>query len=86
MSSPSFESFAPPQQGQDVGVGCRMRVRGRCSGNGLRAGFLRVKAATWVDPPPLKWSALRYVLERMEKADGKKAVQAGGDCCKAPAG
>jgi len=28
------------------------------------------------DPPPLKWSALRYVLERMEKADGKKAVQA----------
>ena len=38
------------------------------------------------DPPPLKWSALRYVLERKEKADGKKAVQAGGDCCKAPAG
>ena len=37
---------AEPQQGQAVGPGTITRSRGRCAGNGLRAGFLRVKART----------------------------------------
>ena len=46
--SPSLRSRVPPQQGQVVGAGTTTRSRGRCSGNGLRAGRLRVKAATVV--------------------------------------
>jgi hypothetical protein len=41
MSSPSFDSFAEPQQGQDAGAGITTRSRGRCSGKGLRDGRLR---------------------------------------------
>ena len=40
-SSPSFESFVDPQQGQLSGAGITTRSRGRWSGNGLRAGRLR---------------------------------------------
>ena len=48
-SSPSFDSFAEPQQGQLAGAGITTRSRGRCSGNGLRAGRLRWKDLTvWV--------------------------------------
>src|SRR3546814_8743777 len=45
-SSPSFDSRAPPQAGQAQGAGITTRSRGRCSGNGLRDGRLRVKPAT----------------------------------------
>ena len=48
MSSPSLDSRAPPQQGQAVGPGTITRSRGRCSGNGLRDGRLRVNDATFV--------------------------------------
>ena len=41
MSSPSFDSFVEPQQGQLSGAGITTRSRGRCSGNGLRDGRLR---------------------------------------------
>jgi hypothetical protein len=37
MSSPSLESL-PPQQGQAEGAAITTRSRGRCSGNGARAG------------------------------------------------
>src|ERR1700751_2523356 len=37
-----------PQQLQVVGPGTTTRSRGRCAGNGLRAGFLPVKARTGV--------------------------------------
>ena len=47
-SSPSLDSRVPPQQAQAVGAGSTTRSRGRCSGNGLRDGRLRVKAATFV--------------------------------------
>jgi len=40
-SSPSFDSFAEPQQGQFSGAAITTRSRGRCSGNGLREGRLR---------------------------------------------
>jgi hypothetical protein len=46
--SPSLRSRPPPQQRQAVGPGTITRSRGRCAGNGLRAGRLRVKAATVV--------------------------------------
>ena len=46
MSSPSFDSFAEPQQGQLSGAGITTRSRGRCSGNGLRDGRLRWKDCT----------------------------------------
>jgi len=54
MSSPSFDSFADPQQGQLSGAAMTMRSRGRCSGNGLREGRLRsndltVRAAACLD-------------------------------------
>ena len=48
MSSPSLRSRALPQHWQAVGPGSTTRSRGRCSGNGWRAGRLRVKAATFV--------------------------------------
>jgi hypothetical protein len=46
--SPSLHSLSEPQQGQMVGAGTMTRSRGRWSGNGLRAGFLRENAATVV--------------------------------------
>src|SRR3546814_12427119 len=44
--SPSFDSRDPPQAGQAQGAGITTSSRGRCSGNGLRGGRLRVKTAT----------------------------------------
>jgi hypothetical protein len=49
-SSPSFDSRDDPQHAQAVGPGTMMRSRGKCSGKGLRAGRLRVKADTCVVP------------------------------------
>src|SRR4051794_1287317 len=46
MSSPSFDSRADPQQGQRSGAAMATRSRGRCVGNGRRAGRLRSNAAT----------------------------------------
>ena len=46
--SPRLRSRLPPQQTQMVGPGTITRSRGRCSGNGLRAGRLRVNAVTAV--------------------------------------
>jgi hypothetical protein len=48
ISSPSLDSRDPPQQAQAVGPGMITRSRGRCSGNGLRDGRLRVNDATFV--------------------------------------
>ncbi len=44
--SESLRRRSPPQQAHCVGAGTRMRSRGRCSGNGLRAGRFLTKAAT----------------------------------------
>jgi len=41
MSSPSFDSFTDPQQGQLSGATMTTRSRGKWSGNGLREGRLR---------------------------------------------
>ena len=49
-SSPIFDSFSEPQQAQDVGPGTTTRSRGRCAGNGLRAGLRRVNPLTCVVP------------------------------------
>jgi hypothetical protein len=46
--SPSLHSLSEPQQGQVAGAGTTTRSRGRWSGNGLRAGFLRANASTVV--------------------------------------
>jgi hypothetical protein len=58
-SSPSFDSFFDPQQGQLSGAGITMRSRGRWSGNGLHDGRLRwndytvcVRAAPSRPPAP----------------------------------
>ena len=48
-SSPSFESFVDPQHGQFVGAAITTRSRGKCSGNGFRAGRLRSKDLTKVE-------------------------------------
>ena len=47
-SSPSLDSRAPPQQAQVTGPGTITRSRGKCAGNGLRDGRLRVNGATVV--------------------------------------
>jgi hypothetical protein len=47
-SSPSLASLLEPQQAHAVGPGITIRLRGRCAGNGLRAGSLRLKARTCV--------------------------------------
>ncbi len=47
-SSPIFDSLSEPQQAQAVGAGTTTRSRGRCAGNGLRAGLRRVNPLTSV--------------------------------------
>jgi hypothetical protein len=39
-----------------------------------------------LDPPPLKWSDLRYVFDSQEGHDGKEALQGRRDCRQASAG
>ena len=48
MSSPSFASRDEPQAAQLQGASITTRSRGRWSGNGLRTGLRRSKAATFV--------------------------------------
>ena len=48
MSSPIFTMRSEPQQEQAVGASITTRSRGRCSGNGLRAGRRRSNPATVV--------------------------------------
>ncbi|TCU16178.1 hypothetical protein EV130_11942 [Rhizobium azibense] len=48
MSSPIFTMRGEPQQVQVDGASMTRRSRGRCSGNGLRAGRRRSKAETFV--------------------------------------
>jgi cyclohexyl-isocyanide hydratase len=43
MSSPIFESFVDPQQGQFCGAAATIRSRGRCSGERLRDRPLALK-------------------------------------------
>ena len=45
MLSLGLHSRVKPQHGHTVGVGITTRSRGRCAGNGLRAGVLRVMLA-----------------------------------------
>ena len=45
-----FDSLSEPQQAQDVGGGTTTRSRGRCAGNGLRAGLRRVNPLTSAVP------------------------------------
>ena len=45
-SSPSFDSFTDPQQGQASGAAITTRSRGKCSGKGLRDGRARWKDRT----------------------------------------
>ena len=61
-SSPSLRSASPPQQLQAVGPGTTTRSRGRCSGNGLRAGRLRMKAATTCRGPGRGLLGLKLIL------------------------
>src|SRR2546421_9355487 len=41
--------------------------------------FRRPSAAVATDPPPLKWSDLRYVFDIKEDCNGKEAIQARRD-------
>jgi len=36
----------------------------------------RTLPAGFIDPPPLKWSDLRYVFDIQEDCNGKEAIQA----------
>src|SRR5262249_35565706 len=47
-SSPSLASLVEPQHAQAIGPGTMILSRGKCAGNGLREGFLRLKPRTAV--------------------------------------
>src|SRR5262249_48818475 len=53
----------------------RVKAMGPVGGNGLRSTFA-VWASAVPDPPPLKWSDLRYVFDIQEDCNGKEAIQA----------
>ena len=40
------------------------------------AGCAKVTSSDATDPPPLKWSDLRYVFDTKEDCNGKEALQA----------
>jgi hypothetical protein len=42
----------------------------------LLVGTAVLLLATGTDPPPLKWSDLRYVFDIQEDCNGKEAIQA----------
>jgi hypothetical protein len=41
-----------------------------------RGSTMHNRSAMFVDPPPLKWSDLRYVFDIQEDCNGKEAIQA----------
>jgi hypothetical protein len=43
---------------------------------GVVAIGLRQNSILEIDPPPLKWSDLRYVFDIKEDCNGKEAIQA----------
>ena len=52
-----------------------MRVGSRVLGDAMRRrDFIMMAGMT--DPPPLKWSDLRYVFDIKEDCNGKEAIQA----------
>ena len=55
-------AYTPPRGGG----GCQLPDGNRLTTN----------AATVGDPPPLKWSDLRYVFDIKEDCNGKEAIQA----------
>src|SRR5215216_7118564 len=67
---------------------------GHCSvGSSRHSGFVRpcrrlrgVDGNDTDDPPPLKWSALRYGFRAKEDHDAEEETQARGDCCEAAPG
>ena len=62
--------------------GARVRSGGGLTGNKVKnvressRERPKVRAASPGDPPPLKWSDLRYVFDIKEDCNGKEAIQA----------
>ena len=87
-SSPSLASRVEPQHAQAVGPGTIDRSRGRCAGNGLRDGFLRVKARTGVvvagRPPSRRRARPRRPPLRALRA-GAPSARAGAPCARCAA-
>jgi len=46
------------------------------SASGLSPMLVPLDGAATTDPPPLKWSDLRYVFDIKEDCNGKEAIQA----------
>src|SRR4051794_40019310 len=46
----------------------------------------RAERVEVIDPPPVKWSALRYGFRAKEDHDAEEETQARGDCCEAAPG
>ena len=46
------------------------------NGVGGTYGFREIGGTYTNDPPPLKWSDLRYVFDIQEDCNGKEAIQA----------
>ena len=81
-SSPILRNVLPPQHGHAVGAGWTTRSRGRCSGNGRRAGRLRRKPFTPTFVSAAAAAAAGKTRQAMDKLYkkglaklGKKAVQ-----------
>src|SRR5262249_37047179 len=59
----------------------RSRWSSRCVSTPCRhkATALKIDSSCIIDPPPLKWSDLRYVFDIKEDCNGKEAIQARRD-------
>jgi hypothetical protein len=53
-----------------------MPDRARHQKKDTAAAFLGLRVQECTDPPPLKWSDLRYVFDIKEDCNGKEAIQA----------
>ena len=65
-------------------VRSRLVARRTATINQIRAFLIEQGIA--IDPPPLKWSTLRYVFAIKEDRDAEEELQAGRDCRQAAAG
>jgi len=64
--------------GRQQGIAGRVAYVGPVAGTSPRLASLKRANVLFLalDPPPLKWSDLRYVFDIQEDCNGKEAIQA----------
>jgi Asp-tRNA(Asn)/Glu-tRNA(Gln) amidotransferase A subunit family amidase len=69
------------RKGEQTAEALAEALLARCAAASALNAFIsleadRLRAAARADPPPLKWSDLRYVFDIKEDCNGKEAIQA----------